>query len=287
MAIHDAFIFFNELDLLEIRLAELSGVVDRFVIVEAPITFQGAPKPLHFAENRERFARYLPRIKHVVVDDMPDTSSTWTREFHQREAIRRALSDCAPDDLVHISDADEIPRAEALRAAAGRGVLTYLHNALFIYYLNWAWNDEQWTRAYAAPWREIQKLDDLNAPRLKTPQDFLGLSQAQARERILWDAGWHFSYIGGVDKVIAKLGAFAHDEPEVARWKEEGLLAEKIAQGRHFYTGASLTPARVDATFPRAVRHHYQAYVERGLIDPAPGRAAGGLAGLLRRAFRA
>lgn len=51
---------------------------------------------------------------------MPETTSTWTREFHQRDAIRQALADCAPDDLVHISDADEIPRAEALLAATQR-----------------------------------------------------------------------------------------------------------------------------------------------------------------------
>lgn len=271
MAIHDAFIFFNELDLLEIRLAELSKTVDRFVIVEAPVTFQGEPKPLYFAENRQRFAQYLAKIKHVVVSDMPETSTTWVREFHQRQAIRHALSDAAATDLVHVSDADEIPRASALRKAARRDELMYLHNALFIYFLNWRWEEEQWTRAYAAPWREVAKLDDLNAPRLKTPSDYLGLSEQDAKARILWDAGWHFSYMGGAEKVVAKLAAFSHDEPEVARWKEKDLLAGQIAEGRHFHTGAKLTPCRVDSTFPRRVREHFADYVARGLIDPAPG----------------
>jgi hypothetical protein len=271
MAIHDAFIFFNELDLLEIRLAELSKTVDRFVIVEAPVTFQGEPKPLYFAENRQRFAKYLPQIKHVVVLDMPETSTTWVREFHPRQATRHALSDAAATDLVHISDADEIPRASALRRAAKRDELVYLHNELFIYFLNWRWEDERWTRAYAAPWREVAKLDDLNAPRLKTPSDYLGLSEQEARARILWDAGWHFSYMGGAEKVVAKLAAFSHDEPEVARWKATDLLAEQIAAGRHFHTGAKLTPVRVDATFPRHVRERFADYVGRSLVDPVPG----------------
>lgn len=52
----DCFTFFNELDVLEIRLRELDGVVDRFVLVEATLTHQGKPKPLLYAENKERFA---------------------------------------------------------------------------------------------------------------------------------------------------------------------------------------------------------------------------------------
>ena len=55
--ITDAFMFFNELELLEIRLHELSSVVDRFVLVEARETFSFRPKPLHYYENRARFRR--------------------------------------------------------------------------------------------------------------------------------------------------------------------------------------------------------------------------------------
>ena len=69
--VYDCFTFFNELDLLEVRLNELDGVVDRFVLCESPYTFRGQPKPLVFQENRARFARFLPKIEHVVVDDLP------------------------------------------------------------------------------------------------------------------------------------------------------------------------------------------------------------------------
>ena len=57
MRVFDAFPFFNELEMLEIRLNVLDDVVDRFVLVESTLTFSGRPKPLWYADHRARFAR--------------------------------------------------------------------------------------------------------------------------------------------------------------------------------------------------------------------------------------
>jgi len=73
--IYDCFTFFNELDLLEIRLNVLKDVVDRFVLVEATQTFTGRPKPLYYKENAARFAAFADRIIHVVVDDFSAADS--------------------------------------------------------------------------------------------------------------------------------------------------------------------------------------------------------------------
>ncbi len=66
--IFDCFTFFNELDILEARLQEMSPVVGAFVLVEATRTFQGALKPLHYSENKGQFAEFANRIIHVLVD---------------------------------------------------------------------------------------------------------------------------------------------------------------------------------------------------------------------------
>ena len=58
--------FFNELDLLELRLAEIYPHVDAVVLVESPLTFSGQPKPLHFAENRQRFERFRRKLHHLL-----------------------------------------------------------------------------------------------------------------------------------------------------------------------------------------------------------------------------
>ena len=105
----DAFQVFNELDMLEVRLHELNETVHRFVLVEATRTHSNKPKPLHFGENKDRFAAFLDKIIHVVVDDLPDNSDAWVLENFQRNAMLRGLTAAHSNDLVVIADVDEIP----------------------------------------------------------------------------------------------------------------------------------------------------------------------------------
>lgn len=112
----DCFTFNDEMLLLEFRLGLLDRVVDRFVLVEADTTHQGEPKELVFAANLDRFARWLPKINHVVVRDMPPATDAWVPENFQRRAIMRGLVDADPWDIALISDVDEIPDPDAVRA---------------------------------------------------------------------------------------------------------------------------------------------------------------------------
>lgn len=131
MRIFDCFPFFNELDLLELRLRELGDTVDRFVLVEANETQTGLPKPFVFEQNKARFARWADKIIHVKVTfpaDLPRAEGKyarmggWEREHYQRNQIARGLETAAPDDLVIVSDLDEIVRAQALRRCVETGV---------------------------------------------------------------------------------------------------------------------------------------------------------------------
>jgi beta-1,4-mannosyl-glycoprotein beta-1,4-N-acetylglucosaminyltransferase len=114
MKIYDVLPFFNELDVLEIRLKELWNVVDYFVIAESNLSHSGKPKDYIFENNMERFAPYMSKIRHVKVDDMPETTDSWVRERFQRTAGQRGLYDLQPDDIVITSDCDEIARADII-----------------------------------------------------------------------------------------------------------------------------------------------------------------------------
>src|SRR5260370_28785385 len=113
--IFDCFPFYNELDLLELGFCELDEVVDGFVVAEAPVTHAGRPKSLYFAENAHRFSEWSHKITHVIVNDMPGDPDPWRRENHQRNALVRGLNGAAAGDGIIISDADEIPSADAVR----------------------------------------------------------------------------------------------------------------------------------------------------------------------------
>jgi beta-1,4-mannosyl-glycoprotein beta-1,4-N-acetylglucosaminyltransferase len=111
--IYDCFTFFNELDLLEIRLSLLSPVVDFFVIVECAKTQQGNNKPYYFEKNQDRYSKWKNKIIHIKVEDVEEISheviEDWSIENHQRNCIFRGLVNARPDDIIIISDLDEIP----------------------------------------------------------------------------------------------------------------------------------------------------------------------------------
>ena len=276
MRFFDCFTFFNELDLLELRLAELDPVVDRFVLAESPFPFTGKPKPLFFAENRARFARYLPKIEHVVISDIPNGPETtaWDREWFQRDALVRGLGDAAPDDLVSIADVDEIPRASVLAAIkrdpTSAAAVTVLKSELFLYFLNTRpvnrfFSDIQAPRILAR--RYVGKPQKVRAFRVRFSKNpiFAPLQPAAARLRALFDFGaplalrvmpeaaWHFTYMGGAEKVRDKVLAYSHTEVATARNTSADDLARRIAAREPIIDWGVLEDVALDASFPRAL----------------------------------
>ena len=141
---YDCFSFFNELDLLEIRLRTLSDVVDRFVLAESRYTHTGNPKPLYYQENAARFAAFADRIVHVVAPDPDDLRydandqrPSWVRENAQRNAtIDAILPQLEDDDLLIVSDLDEIPAPDAVRAARRIGRPVVFRQKMYYHFLN-------------------------------------------------------------------------------------------------------------------------------------------------------
>lgn len=227
----DGFTFFNELDTLEIRLGELFDVVDEFILVEATKTFAGQEKPLFFAENKSRFAPFMSKIRHVIVDDMPlNAQSAWTREYHQRDCIERGLRDLEVHDLILVSDVDEIPKPDALLKAKNdpksSRSLTFFGSDIFRYRLNFKDDISDFT---SCP-RLISAMFFKGAQSLRRERAFQSKSLPAVLERILWrwkattrygrpmrrkllhSSSWHFSFLGDMDKVVTKLEAYSHAE---------------------------------------------------------------------------
>jgi beta-1,4-mannosyl-glycoprotein beta-1,4-N-acetylglucosaminyltransferase len=123
MKIYDTFLFDGELDLLEYRLRENYDDTDVFVLVEAGETYRGQEKPFHFATNRARFAWAAEKLRTIQLNTLGGPSAApRERARVQRNAILLALHDAAPEDVVLILDADEIPSREFLRRLRGSGL---------------------------------------------------------------------------------------------------------------------------------------------------------------------
>jgi beta-1,4-mannosyl-glycoprotein beta-1,4-N-acetylglucosaminyltransferase len=228
--VFDCFTFFNELDILDIRLAELDPLVDYFVIVEATRTFTGKSKPLYYADNRQRYDRYAHKIIHVVVDDLPlDAPSHWVREAFQRNAIMRGLSQARPDDRVIISDCDEIPKPELLKQALRFHMLSHRIIAFwcdnYFYRLNLR-NDGHdhrlvpcllTMRAIASP-QAIREIPFRFSRRRYLRLFLAPVASYRVWRRlktflwptILWHGAWHFTHMGDVAAVNLKISSDSH-----------------------------------------------------------------------------
>ena len=89
MKVYDCFTFYNEFELLELRLKSLWDVVDCFVIVEADKTFTNKPKPFYFWERQDDFKEFFPKIRHLPVEMNVPYAGTgdWAIEHAQRDAF--------------------------------------------------------------------------------------------------------------------------------------------------------------------------------------------------------
>lgn len=219
----DAFPFFNELDVLEIRLNTLNSVVDKFVLVESELTQSLQPKPLFFEENKDRFATFLPKIEHIIVrrEECPDNiPNLWQMENFQRNCILRGLKDASEDDNVIVSDVDEIPNPDAITFFLGKTLQDTIafDMSFFLYFLNLKAAHRNWKGSVAS---------SVNIARMLTPQ---GLRNRKDTSLSVRNSGWHFSWLGGVDKIHAKALSCIepYDKSQVAS-KEE--IAAKLHKG--------------------------------------------------------
>lgn len=215
--IYDCFTFFNELDLLEIRLEEHYDYVDHFVIAESNKSHQGFDKEYFLENNWNRYKKYHDKIIHIKVDDMPNDTYTWTLENHQRNALARGLGQANPDDVIVVSDCDEMLRPSTfnlMREDTTRK-LWVCRQPIFWSKINYA---------QIEPKHSGYNVNSMAVTfsRLTTPQELrnqthwafhsLPMQTLNSEIRTIQHAGWHFSYLGDNKQAVSKLENFAHAE---------------------------------------------------------------------------
>ena len=211
MKTYDCFTFFNELDVLEIRLQEMWDVTDIFVINEANIGFSGKSKEYVLLDNWSRFKPYADKIRHILINDVPETNVSWTREHFQRRALDRGLYDMQTEDLIVVSDVDEIPRAQVIqmiqvdtnnydRYILGHPLLQYKINYMKVFDIH---KQENIMVTRGRVYTNAQQEREFTFPWNAKPTNTVSIAHG----------GWHFSYFGHDDQLaIKKLQNYSHTE---------------------------------------------------------------------------
>jgi hypothetical protein len=257
--IFDVFPFNGEFGLLDLKLQTMGDWVDGFVLVEANRTFTDNPKPLYFRDAKDRYAAWAGKIVHVVVDSEPAfIRSAWAREYHQRDQGVRGLSGlCAPEDLVLISDVDEIVDPAALEGFqepfASIGMRSF---QLFLNYERVADRGRKF------------KVGVVQARMLQAA----GLSGLRVgmwaySKRRLRNGGWHFSSLLSPEDIELKLHSYSHEEHQPGADAAAVRRVREQIRGGYRQPGFACVP--IDESFPRALSERPEAYA--GFILPQDG----------------
>ena len=244
MKIYDCFMYFDEEVVVDVRLNTLNEFVDYFVIVESKFTHKGDQRELKF--NLKKFERFKDKIIYLIYDKEPneikkilnednkiekDTKyilNAAYRENGQRNYIQKGLTDAAENDLILISDVDEIPNLSRLNFNKIKEKIILFKQDMFYYKFNLRLPNLIWTGT-----KGCKKKDLIDPQWLRNIKDrkysFFRIDTFFSKVKyisikIINNGGWHFSNIKTPKEIEHKLRSYLHHR----EFDEQPLSIEEI-----------------------------------------------------------
>tara|TARA_B100001079_G_scaffold65834_1_gene56047 strand:- start:695 stop:1564 length:870 start_codon:yes stop_codon:yes gene_type:complete len=236
--------YYDEDTVVDIRLNCLDAHVDKFLIVESKFTHSGRKRDLLFDINQ--FKHFKNKIVYLVLDHEPqgieiiddeDDESAQSfksienairRENYHRNYIARGLIDADAEDIIMISDADEIPNLENLDLKKIKNKLIIFQQKMFYYKLNLYLDSFSWCGSKACRKKNLispqwlRNVKDKNYPFWRI--DTLFSKNKYQNIYFVNDGGWHFSNIKNAKEIKKKFESYLHHR----EFDEEPLSVEKI-----------------------------------------------------------
>jgi len=256
MKIFDCFQYFNEEHIADLRFNILDQFVDSFVIVESTVNHQGKPKKLHFDINK--YGKFKNKINYIVVDDTPENIKKAHEggeslvEQHQRNSIMKGLKKCGDNDLVILSDVDEIPDLNKLSefdknkyAVFSQKMFMYKLNLLNLKESNWHGSKVCLKKNFKSPqWLRNLKFKKYPFWRIDKIRNL----------QIIKNGGWHFAYLQSPENISKKIKSFAHGEFNTNDTSNEENIRLKIEKGEDIFNrGYKIKKVEIDSSFPKYV----------------------------------
>lgn len=256
MAIFDCFQYFNEEHIADLRFNILNDFVDKFIIVESTIDHQGKPKKLHFDINK--YKKFKNKIKYIIVDDTPKSlikphaGGESLVEKHQRNSITKGLTNANENDLIILSDVDEIPDLKKLNQydKSKYGVFS---QRMFMYKLNFLnIKEDNWHGSKICLKKNLKSPQWLRDLKFKE-YPFWRVDKVK-NIQIINNGGWHFAYLQTPENISKKIKSFAHGEFNKSHITNEDSIKSKIEKGQDiFERGFNLKKIQIDTSFPEFI----------------------------------
>ena len=258
--VFDCILFFDENDLLEIRLNILDKYVDYFVIVEALQDHRGNKKEINL--DLRRFKQFSKKIRHIKIN-LPDTkknSDPWILENFQRNQIILGIENADPEDLIIVSDVDEIPNLEKININNISDKIYIFKQKHFYFKLNLL-SKYIWTKSKMCK----KKI-------LKTPQwlrnikpkkysffrlDSIFSNKKYSNIQFIENGGWHFSYVKSLEDIKKKISSFAHKELDNLDFNNlENINMAINKKINIFDNNSKLEVIQIDETYPSYIQQN-------------------------------
>jgi len=276
--IYDCFCYFNEDMLLELRMETLWNHVDYFIISEASYTHAGKERVAEF--DISKFKKYESKIRYILLDSRPEgPNGFWKNENFIRNNIVNGLYDAEPNDLILISDLDEIPKPEAIQLYDRSYKRADLHQRYYSYYLNNYWlgnvgdkdkllpNSNIWNGTKITTYKYFVEFFKSNATsvRIYKSSGFLrGLKRAWFKffqNQTIKDGGWHFTWVFSIENIIKKIESTAHQEFNHKDHKDPNRIISLIQSGRDINKPeARYQLQKIDSQFPEYLLQNLQKF---------------------------
>ena len=235
MKIYDCTNYFNEDLMYGLRLEILDKYVDKFVVAESKYTHSGQPKKLHFDINR--YSKFKDKIHYIVVDKEPeDLIDLSNLEYNQAQGTKRinslkrirqqydvlkdGIEEANNDDLIILSDCDEIPNLTNLEDLPLNKILIF-KQLLFYYKFNLHHDSMIWHGSKACLKKNLSTFNWLRNIKNKKYKpwrlDTYFSKNKYTNIKIVENGGWHFTNIKSPEDIVMKLLNFGeHNEFEVS-----------------------------------------------------------------------
>ena len=247
--------YFDEDLLLDLRLNSLDKYIKKFIITEATYTHNGNKKKLNFDINN--FKKFKDKIEYIVVDTQPQNIlkldegeskdkrgeklilNGMARDYFQRENLAKGLREAANEDLILISDLDEIPNLDNLNFADVKNNIVIFEQKMFYYKLNLLYSDFVWQGTKATKSKNFLSPQWLrNIKGKKYPKwriDTFFSKKRYSNLIYVKNGGWHFTCLRTAEELEKKLLNFAHHY----EYEESGLkindIKKMITEKRSIY----------------------------------------------------
>jgi beta-1,4-mannosyl-glycoprotein beta-1,4-N-acetylglucosaminyltransferase len=264
----DAFLYNGETTVLSLRFQELDAAIDEFWIFEADYTFTGLPKDLLFKSHSISHAWPLRKIRYFPILESPETISDdpWDNERFQRNFIANQVHFCNSDDLILLSDVDEIPRPEIVTQIRSNTKHELFGIRMSTHYLKLNFQMiEPSVLAYSVCTVGFHRdhLTTFTADQLR-----MGIRSGAINAEIVESGGWHFSYLMDLQQIKIKIGAFSHHEFNTEDFLQSIDIHNILKNRNDLYHRPGFVWDFVPiGTLPRTVRENLWKYREHIYIE--------------------